>query len=238
MTKEKAIRVGIKLKPLTLVIIYNLNIDEIQKRVRKIPLKDTNEKTPEQVLEQLLKRHSHTTLLKSINTEKILAILSRIPGIISKSPLISRSPSPSLSSASPVIFNEQIEKSELSQKSDDSISEKSEISEFEKEDSIKNETDEENDYLANLLKSKKRNLSILDSTASSISIEEESVNSDKDSESSNFGDLNGLADDELNEAKAKMDKNFNQLKPGDEGFEYDKRNDFSPDESCQWDSDN
>jgi hypothetical protein len=39
MTKEKAIRVGIKLKPLTLVIIYNLNIDEIQKRVRKIPLK-------------------------------------------------------------------------------------------------------------------------------------------------------------------------------------------------------
>jgi hypothetical protein len=50
--------------------------------------------------------------------------------------------------------------------------------------------------------------------------------------------LNGLADDELNEAKAKMDKNFNQLKPGDEGFEYDKRNDFSPDESCQWDSDN
>ena len=39
MTNERALRVGIKSKPPTLVIVYNLLADGIQKRLRKIPLK-------------------------------------------------------------------------------------------------------------------------------------------------------------------------------------------------------
>jgi len=41
--------------------------------------------------------------------------------------------------------------------------------------------------------------------------------------------LNKLSDQELAAHKKNMDKGFNknQLKPGDEGFEYDKRIDFS-----------
>ena len=49
--------------------------------------------------------------------------------------------------------------------------------------------------------------------------------------------LNGLSDDELDRVKEKMEKKFsaNQLKPGDDGFEYDKQVDFKPTQDCEWD---
>lgn len=52
-----------------------------------------------------------------------------------------------------------------------------------------------------------------------------------------FSDLNGLSDAELDAVKQKMDVKFssNQIKPGEEGFEYDKRENFDPIETCKWD---
>jgi hypothetical protein len=51
--------------------------------------------------------------------------------------------------------------------------------------------------------------------------------------------LNNLSDDELEKVKSKMDVNFKsrQLKPGDDGFEYDKRTEFKPTGLSEWDSD-
>ena len=55
-------------------------------------------------------------------------------------------------------------------------------------------------------------------------------------------DLNKVNDDVLKQKKKEMDKEFeqNQLKPGDEGYEYDKEIDFDADDkvSCGWDSSN
>jgi len=51
-------------------------------------------------------------------------------------------------------------------------------------------------------------------------------------------DLNLLSDSELNQIKARMDKNFvkNKIKPGDKSFVYDKQVDFeSGDEAASWD---
>ena len=56
MANERALRVGIKSKPPTLVVVYNLHTDDVQKRLRKIPLKVSNiitspEEPPERQLE-------------------------------------------------------------------------------------------------------------------------------------------------------------------------------------------
>ena len=57
-------------------------------------------------------------------------------------------------------------------------------------------------------------------------------------------DLNKVSDDVLKQKKKEMDKEFeqNQLKPGDDGYEYDKEVDFDADDddkvSCGWDSSN
>jgi len=50
-------------------------------------------------------------------------------------------------------------------------------------------------------------------------------------------DLNKMNDEELKKHKAQMDINFtkNQKKPGDEGFEYDKRETFIANQSNEWD---
>ena len=51
-------------------------------------------------------------------------------------------------------------------------------------------------------------------------------------------DLNKASDDVLNVAKAKMDVKFeeNRLRPGDEGFVWDKQIDFDPpQEASEWD---
>lgn len=54
-------------------------------------------------------------------------------------------------------------------------------------------------------------------------------------------DLNKCSDYELKKHKKKMDENFskNQLKPGDKGFQYDKRVTFDKDdlEENSWDED-
>jgi len=46
-----------------------------------------------------------------------------------------------------------------------------------------------------------------------------------------------MTDEELKKHKAQMDINFmkNQKKPGDEGFEYDKRETFIANQSNEWD---
>ncbi len=53
-------------------------------------------------------------------------------------------------------------------------------------------------------------------------------------------DLNKVSEEENILAKKKMDEVFEtkRLKPGDSGFEWDKRVDFSPpEEVCEWDED-
>lgn len=52
-----------------------------------------------------------------------------------------------------------------------------------------------------------------------------------------FSDLNKVSQDELQKAKGKMNKTFeqNQLKPGDHGFQYDKRVAFKTQGSSDWD---
>eukprot|EP00562_Extubocellulus_spinifer_P034745 CAMPEP_0178700764 /NCGR_PEP_ID=MMETSP0699-20121125/11868_1 /TAXON_ID=265572 /ORGANISM="Extubocellulus spinifer, Strain CCMP396" /LENGTH=150 /DNA_ID=CAMNT_0020347161 /DNA_START=193 /DNA_END=645 /DNA_ORIENTATION=- len=52
------------------------------------------------------------------------------------------------------------------------------------------------------------------------------------------GDLNSVPPDVLNSAKQQMDVVFNAavVKPGDEGYEYDKKVDFEePADDCSWD---
>lgn len=63
------------------------------------------------------------------------------------------------------------------------------------------------------------------------------------SNSGDEDDLNKVSDDVLKLKKKEMDKEFeqNQLKPGDDGYEYDKEVDFDADDdkvSCGWDSSN
>jgi hypothetical protein len=50
-------------------------------------------------------------------------------------------------------------------------------------------------------------------------------------------DLNKLTPEEVMQYKKKMDLEFNknQLRPGDEGYEYDLRKDFVPEDNCSWD---
>ena len=60
------------------------------------------------------------------------------------------------------------------------------------------------------------------------------------SNSDNEDDLNKVSEDVLKQKKQEMDTEFeqNQLKPGDDGYEYDKEVDFDGDDkvSCGWDS--
>lgn len=62
------------------------------------------------------------------------------------------------------------------------------------------------------------------------------------SNSDDENDLNKVSEDVLKQKKKEMDKGFewNQLKPGEEGYEYDKEVDFDGDDkvSCGWDSSN
>ena len=39
MSNERATRVGVKIKPPTLIVVYTLNVDSKQIRIRKIPIK-------------------------------------------------------------------------------------------------------------------------------------------------------------------------------------------------------
>ena len=62
------------------------------------------------------------------------------------------------------------------------------------------------------------------------------------SHSDDENDLNKVSDEILNQKKKEMDKEFeqNQLKPSDDGYEYDREVDFDADDkvSCGWDSSN
>ena len=53
----------------------------------------------------------------------------------------------------------------------------------------------------------------------------------------NFGDLNKVSEEENARAKEVMTKRFeaNRILPGDSGYEYDKRVDFVPTETAEWD---
>ena len=50
-------------------------------------------------------------------------------------------------------------------------------------------------------------------------------------------DLNKLTPEEVQQYKKKMDVQFNknQINPGDEGYVYDKRVDFTQNQECPWD---
>lgn len=62
------------------------------------------------------------------------------------------------------------------------------------------------------------------------------------SNSDEENDLNKVSDEVLKQKKKEMDQQFeqNQLKPGDEGYKYDKEIDFDDNDkvSCGWDSNN
>jgi len=267
MASEKALRVGIKSRPPTLVVVYQTEKGEKgHKRLRKIPLKDISGESASGVMSRLLSRPSHSSLLRSINEEKLLSILSRAPGVLSD-PV--PEPVPEVSSPIPSPPPET-NNSETDKKSAESASEieseiESQVDESETHNSYnssrsslvdtadeksasqsqatsqKSQKSEQNDYLDNLLKAKSRNLSFLDSTASQVSESGKDL-SDTDNASlseNTFSDLNHLSDAGLEKAKSKMDVNFlaNQVKPSDGDFEYDKRADFEPTETCGWDLD-
>ena len=147
-----------------------------------------------EVMSRLLSRPSHSSLLRSINEEKLLSILSRAPGVQSDpapecvpdvpSPVPSPPPETnnsetdkkSAESASEIEseIESQIDKSEThnshnSSRSSivDTADQKS--SSQSQATSQKSQKSEQNDYLDNLLKAKSRNLSFLDSTASQVS---------------------------------------------------------------------
>jgi len=104
--------------------------------------------------------------------------------------------------------------------------------ENESEDDKTSQSESENPFLKNLMAAQKaQNRSRSDSESSSISSNYSQSKAFENSE------LNGLSDDELDRVKEKMDKKFsaNQLKPGDDGFVYDKQVDFKPTQDCEWD---
>jgi len=307
MANERAVKVGIKAKPPTLVVVYNRYGQETKKRLRKIPLKGINGKSASEILSEIRDRQTHAKLLKTINEEKLLSILSRLPDVIpyekpsspvpvrqydsesenekselqsvassvsSKSSQFSKSEKSESTKSEENSISEMV--TDLSQKdpsekekqnplelsfsaseeSNKSVSRASEKSTFKKtektnplafldtdseksdEDFVNSEIEDDNDFMANLKNSKKheqvRKLELLlDSSVSSV---EESIKSDIEKENE-FSDLNGLSDAELDAVKQKMDVKFssNQIKPGEEGFEYDKRENFDPIETCKWD---
>merc|ERR1719447_482135 len=118
------------------------------------------------------------------------------------------------------------DKTETQMSSDDDVSQ-SEVSD-------KSESESENPFLKNLMAAQKAQNRSRSNSESSIS-----SNYSEKSESKMFenSQLNGLSDDELDRVKEKMEKKFsaNQLKPGDDGFVYDKQVDFTPTQDCEWD---
>jgi len=59
-------------------------------------------------------------------------------------------------------------------------------------------------------------------------------------ESAGFGDLQTAHDSKVRAAKSTMNKGFeaNRLRPGDDGYEYDKRVEFGePEDDNEWDDD-
>ena len=55
-----------------------------------------------------------------------------------------------------------------------------------------------------------------------------------------FGDLNNVSERQLQSAKAMMNVDFSAkvIRPGDEGYVYDKQVEFDePEEDCGWDDD-
>jgi len=78
---ERATRVGVKVEPPTLIVIYSVHLDKIQNRIRKIPLKDIDNLTAREIAVRLKNRQNHATLLKTINVEKLVSILSKLPNV-------------------------------------------------------------------------------------------------------------------------------------------------------------
>ena len=54
-----------------------------------------------------------------------------------------------------------------------------------------------------------------------------------------YGDLNRVSEKELAAAKASMEETFEKhaMRPGEVGYEYDRRVDFEPVEASGWDED-
>ena len=65
-------------------------------------------------------------------------------------------------------------------------------------------------------------------------LEDEDYYNDFDYE---HADLNNLSHEEIQRHKEAMEKKFNSnsLKPGDEGYKYDKQQDFKTDKFSAWD---
>lgn len=80
MPDLQALKIGLKFKPLGLMIMYELVTDEKTCRCRKIPLK-VKGLNAMQLMEELLARPNHSTLLSTIPKRKLLSIINRIPNI-------------------------------------------------------------------------------------------------------------------------------------------------------------
>jgi len=116
---ERATRVGVKVKPPTLIVIYSVHLDKIQNRIRKIPLKDIDNMTAREIATRLKSRQNHATLLSTINVEKLISILSKLPNV--KNPAIG---SVEVSEASLVSSSPNQQSGKLSDKSSAESSEK------------------------------------------------------------------------------------------------------------------
>jgi len=116
---ERATRVGVKVKPPTLIVIYSVHLDKIQNRIRKIPLKDIDNLTAREIAIRLKSRQNHATLLSTINVEKLVSILSKLPNV--KNPI---SGSVEVSEASQVSSSPNQQSGKMSDKSSAESSEK------------------------------------------------------------------------------------------------------------------
>jgi len=77
---ERATRVGVKLEPPTLIVIYAL---DDKSRIRKIPLKMTIDgKRADDIVDALMSRQNHATLLRSIKRDTLLNVIGKLPGAI------------------------------------------------------------------------------------------------------------------------------------------------------------
>ena len=90
---ERATRVGVKLEPPTLIVIYAL--DE-KSRIRKIPLKMAIDgKRVGEIVDALMSRQNHATLLRSIKRETLLNVIGKLPGAIPE-PVVDEEPAPAV----------------------------------------------------------------------------------------------------------------------------------------------
>ncbi|CAG5097476.1 Oidioi.mRNA.OKI2018_I69.XSR.g15089.t1.cds [Oikopleura dioica] len=93
-------KIGLKFKPLSLMVLYELVTDVKTTRCRKIPLQARG-KSALQVMEELLARPSHITLLSAIPKKKLLSVINRIPNI--------------QKSECPALFDDEIKENEQSE---------------------------------------------------------------------------------------------------------------------------